>query len=121
MRTVVGLLILLAGAVVALCVSPRTNEADRVEPKRRPYGIEKRVPWTTSRIKGSPEPPKPYRTEVAFPKIKFFEPLDLARATGSDRLFVAERPGRIYSFPNDRRTDKADLVIDLKKRSEERR
>ena len=59
MRTVVGLLTLLAGAVAALCISPRTNETDKVEPKRRPYGIEKRVPWTTSRIKGSPEPPKP--------------------------------------------------------------
>src|SRR5215471_8074975 len=107
MRTVVGLLTLLAGAVAALCVSPRKDEADKTEPKRRAYGIEKRVPWTTSRIKGSPEPPKPYRTEVAFPKIKFFEPLDLARASGSDRLFVAERPGRIFSFPNDRGAGKA--------------
>ena len=31
----------------------------------------------------------------------------MAAAPGSDRLYVAERPGRIYSFPNDRRADKA--------------
>src|SRR5262245_7676543 len=36
----------------------------------KPYGIDKRVPWTTSRIKGSPEPPPPYRTVSAFPKLK---------------------------------------------------
>ncbi|MBI1914455.1 MAG: PQQ-dependent sugar dehydrogenase [Planctomycetes bacterium] len=115
MRTVAVLLIVLGGAVAALCVSLRAGESKKDEPQRRAFGIDKRVPWTTSRVKGSPEPPAPYRSEVAFPKLKFFEPLDMARAAGSDRLFVAERPGRIYSFPNDRRADKADLLLDLKK------
>src|SRR5436309_10389857 len=115
MRTVAVLPILLAGVVAALSVGPRAGESKKDEPQRRAVGIDQRVPWTTSRVKGSPEPPSPYRTEVAFPKVKFFEPLDMASAPGSDRLFVAERPGRIYSFPNDRRADKTDLVIDLKK------
>src|SRR5258708_1564345 len=33
--------------------------------------IRKRMPWTTSRVTGSPEPPSPYRTERIFPKLKF--------------------------------------------------
>src|SRR5437868_13470259 len=105
MRTIAVLLILLASVVTALRVSPRAGASKKDEPQRRTVGIEKRVPWTTSHVKGSPEPPAPYRSEVAFPKLKFFEPLDMARATGSDRLFVAERPGRIYSFPHDRRAE----------------
>ena len=77
------------------------------------YGLDKRVPWTTSRIKGSPEPPPPYRTENAFPKLKFNEPLDMAAAPQADRLFVVERYGKIYSFPNDPKAERADLLLDL--------
>src|SRR5262245_55061570 len=33
--------------------------------------IPARVPWTTSRIVGSPEPPPPYRNERAFPNLQF--------------------------------------------------
>jgi uncharacterized repeat protein (TIGR03806 family) len=84
-------------------------------PVRKPTGIKKRVPWTTSRVKGSPEPPAPYRVEPAFPKLKFFEPLDLAAAPGNDRLFVAERKGKIYSFPNNPQADQAELLLDLGK------
>ena len=73
-----------------------------------------RPSWTESRIKGSPEPPPPYRVEVAFPRLKFEHPLDMATAPGSDRLFIAEQGGKIYSFPNDGQADKLDLAIDLK-------
>src|SRR4051812_48969693 len=59
----------------------------------------KRVPWTTSKVRGSPEPPSPYRTELAFPKLKFDEPLDLN--FGNGRLFVTERYGRIYTIPTE--------------------
>jgi uncharacterized repeat protein (TIGR03806 family) len=82
---------------------------------RRPFGIEQRTPWTTSRIRGAPDPPAPYRTERVFEKLRFAEPLDLASAPGSDRLFVAERYGKIYSFPNDPRVERADLFLDLGK------
>ena len=73
------------------------------------------MPWTTSRIKGTPEPPAPYRTEPAFPGLKFEEPLAMAFAPGSDRVFVAQRYGKVYSFPNDPGADRAELVFDLKK------
>src|SRR6058998_2453053 len=82
---------------------------------RKEFGLEKRVPWTTSKVIGSPEPPPPYRTEPAFPKLPAFEePLDLTYAPGSNRLFVAGRWGKIWSFVNKRDIDKADLALEFK-------
>ena len=71
------------------------------------------MPWTTSRVRGTPDPPPPYRTEPAFPGLKFAEPLAMAFAPGSDRVFVAQRYGKVYSFPNDPKAGKAELVLDL--------
>ncbi len=106
---------LLVGGLLILHWS--SQAADPVPQKAVPKlsGLEKRVPWTTSQVKGTPEPPPPYRTEVAFPKLKFAEPLELVTAPGSDRLFVAQRRGKIYSFRNQPQTDKADLLLDVKK------
>lgn len=76
--------------------------------------LAKRVPWTTSRIQGTPEPPSPYQTSVAFPKIRFFEPLAMATIPGTNRLAVAERPGRILSWKNDAQVEQADVMLDVK-------
>ncbi len=92
-----------------------TAEQGGKEPVRKAFGLEKRVPWTTSKVVGSPEPPPPYRTELAFPKLpKFEEPLDMTYAPGTDRLFVAGRWGKIWSFVNKKDVDKADLALELK-------
>jgi uncharacterized repeat protein (TIGR03806 family) len=94
---------------------PRSSaERSAKGPVRKAYGLEKRIPWTGSKVIGSPEPALPYRTEPAFPKLpKFDQPHDLTFAPGTDRLFVAERQGRIYSFVNDRDVAKADLALEL--------
>jgi uncharacterized repeat protein (TIGR03806 family) len=84
-------------------------------PGHKPVGIDKRVPWTSSRVKGSPEPPEPYRTEVAFPRLRFEEPLDLAAVPGSNRLAVAGRHGKLFTFVNDPKTGRADALLDLKR------
>ena len=81
----------------------------------RPFGIEKRVPWTASRLVGSPDPPMPYVLKRAFPGLKFKEPLDLAATPSIERLFVAEQSGKIYSFKTDPAVGQPDLVIDLQK------
>lgn len=73
-----------------------------------------RVPWTTSKIRGTPEPPRPYRSERAFPKLTFREPMFLVRAPGVERWFLGERFGKIFSFPKDPKVEKADLALDLK-------
>ena len=98
--------------LVALVLAAAQRSALADPPK---VGIEKRVAWTSSRIIGSPEVPLPYVTERAFPAIKFTNCLDLTKAPGSDRLFVVEQGGKIFSFPNASDVAVADLMIDLAK------
>ena len=79
----------------------------------KPFGLERRVPWTTSRITGSPDPPLPYKIEPVFPKQKFTNPVILTSAPGTDRLFVVELKGKIYSFSSRDGQKAAQLVTDL--------
>jgi putative heme-binding domain-containing protein len=73
-----------------------------------------RTPWTTSHVVGSPDPPPPFKIVRAFPNLKFEKPLLLARCPGSDRLFVGEQAGVLYSFSNNQDA-KAELFFDLRK------
>ena len=110
-------LILLALAVCVFSASalasdplpPPVQDGD----KERGVEVERRVPWHGSRIKGSPDPPSPYATELAFPHLKFNFPVVLVPAAGTNRLFLGELKGRIYSFPEDPDCTKADLMLDL--------
>lgn len=72
-----------------------------------------RVPWTTSSVTGSPEPPPPYRAERVFPKLTFKNPVLLTAAPFGKRLIVAEQGGKVWTFPNDPACEKADLLVDL--------
>ena len=78
------------------------------QPSARP-----RVPWTTSRLVGAPDPPSPFRLTRAFPQVKFKGPVFIAQDPLSDRLFVAEYDGLIYSFEPRDTTGKRDLALDL--------
>ncbi|HTI51668.1 MAG TPA: PQQ-dependent sugar dehydrogenase [Planctomycetaceae bacterium] len=80
----------------------------------KPVGIAKRVLWTTSKIQGSPEPPAPYRTALAFPKLKFFEPLAMSIIPGTNRFLLAERKGKLFTFENAPNVEKPDLLLDVK-------
>jgi putative heme-binding domain-containing protein len=73
-----------------------------------------RKPWTTSRVVGSPEPPPAYRTVRVFPNVQVHHALLLVRAPGTDRLFVGEQDGRIWSIAN-RPDAKAEPFLDLVK------
>jgi uncharacterized repeat protein (TIGR03806 family) len=76
-------------------------------------GIAKRPPWTSSRISGSPDPPLPYLVERAFPALTFTQPVDIVHAPGTNRLFVVEQGGKIFSFSNQPTVKKADLLVDV--------
>ena len=78
----------------------------------KPYGIQKRVPWTTSKMVGTPDPPDPYKLERVFPKLSFKNPVVLTNAPGTPRLFVVELAGKVHSFVP--KAANTDLVIDLK-------
>jgi glucose/arabinose dehydrogenase len=72
-----------------------------------------RVPWTTSRVVGSPNPPAPLRVENMFPKLKFDAPVEAGAMPGSDLIFVLEQRGKLYSFPARIDSDRANLVFDF--------
>ena len=81
-----------------------------------PFGLSKRVPWTASKVVGSPEPPPPYRLARVYPELKFDSPVCLAQEPGTSRMFVAEQNGKILSFDmNDPKTSKGQLFLDTKR------
>ena len=73
-----------------------------------------REPWTTSRLKGTPTPPEPFRIVPAFPELTFDHPTSLQEVPGTNRLLVAEIGGRVLTFPNDAAAGNADLAADLR-------
>jgi putative heme-binding domain-containing protein len=92
--------------VPAFFVQPCSFAAEPAKPVR--------TPWTTSQVVGSPDPPPPFKVVRVFPNLKFKRPLLLARCPESDRLFVGEEAGVLYSFPNHQDAT-ADLFFDLRK------
>jgi len=72
-----------------------------------------RIPWTTSRLAGSPEPPSPYRLVRAFESVKFKNPVFIAQHPVSDRVFVGEYGGRIYSFSPANPASTRHLALDI--------
>ena len=85
------------------------------EPKSRAEAAApKRKPWTTSKVAGSPEPPPKFKSVRVFPDVKFNHPLLIARCPGTDRLFVGEQDGMLYSLAN-KPDAKTELFFDLRK------
>jgi putative heme-binding domain-containing protein len=86
---------------------PKAKAKAKAEPHER-------KPWTTSKVVGSPEPPPKFKTVRAFPEAKFNHPLLIVKCPGSDRLFVGEQEGRLYSLAN-KPDAKRDVFLDLRK------
>ena len=80
----------------------------------RPFGIDKRVPWTTSELVGTPEPPLPYLTERVFPELTFQNPVDLIAIPGTNRMLVLEVNGKVWTFSNSSDVSERHLAADLK-------
>ena len=105
---------------LVLCVSStptwaseKTASGPAGKDEKRGANIERKIPWRGSTLKGSPDPPAPYTAELAFPHLKFNFPVVLVPAAGTNRLFLGELKGRIYSFPEDPACTKPDLALDL--------
>jgi uncharacterized repeat protein (TIGR03806 family) len=62
-------------------------------PAKQKFGIEKRVPLTTSTVKGSPEPPLPYIVQKAFPDAKMNYPIHVVRQPGTELLLLISADG----------------------------
>ena len=79
----------------------------------KPFGISERSPWTTSRLTGSPDPPPPYQVEQVFPELKFTNPVILTSAPGTERMFVVELKGKVFSFLPGAADEKAHLTGEI--------
>src|SRR5215211_1915845 len=99
-------------AIVSLVVLLGRSGPAAQEPKAEPKAEPKRKPWTTSKITGSPEPPPKFKSVRVFPEVKLHQPTLIARCPGSDRLFVAEQAGVLYSIAN-KPDAKKEVVLDL--------
>ncbi len=104
----------LAGPVIALftllvlgdaCFSTETPTSEAT--------IERQVEWSTSRVVGTPEPPRPYAAERVFPNLQFVNPVVVTQQPNLQRLFVVEQLGKIFSFPSDRDVLRPDLAVDV--------
>lgn len=75
--------------IVVFCIACSFAEVSlsEVQPSLSP-----RLPWTTSRIVGSPEPPPPFTVEPALTQVAWKQPVFAIREPGSEWLLVVEWP-----------------------------
>ena len=114
-----SLLILSICSFLATLVLSTTIPSGTGKEKAKPFGIESRVLWTTSRVVGSPDPPTPYITERVFDSLTFESPTVLTSAPGTDRMFVATGntgKGRVFFFEPSANVVEAKLLLDLGRR-----
>jgi glucose/arabinose dehydrogenase len=103
-----------AANIFAPPTTPTPAEAKPAAPERKATGIEKREHWTTSKVVGSPEPPDPYSVAKVYPKLTFFEALELTPVPGAKAWVVAERPGKIFTLDMDPKKAEKRLILDVK-------
>jgi glucose/arabinose dehydrogenase len=60
--------------------------------RAHPHGIERRLPLTTCKVIGSPDPPPSYRAVRVYPDFTVSFPIAVAHQPGSDRLIVIHQP-----------------------------
>ncbi|MDZ4685144.1 MAG: PQQ-dependent sugar dehydrogenase [Planctomycetaceae bacterium] len=78
----------------------------------------KRIPWTTSRVIGSPDPPHRYRTVRAYDALPLNQPIYAVAEPGSDRVWVIEyqpkggQTGRIRRFVNHSETRALETLFE---------
>lgn len=54
----------------------------------RPYGIPQRLPLSGLRVRGTPEPPPPFRAQRVYPRLALNFPLAVVQQPGTDLLLI---------------------------------
>ncbi len=70
--------------------------------------------WSASRLKGSPEPPLPYRIEPAYGGMAFDRPVLVEPVPGSRWMIVGEVAGKLVAFEDRPDVTEKSVVGDLK-------
>ena len=98
---------LFAGLIFAMSFVANADE--------KPFGLDKRTPLTTSKVKGTPEPPSPFVAQRVFPNLMFAQPLHVVKEPTSQRLFVVQRAGKIRVITHDQSLKESPILLDLKR------
>ncbi|HET6575827.1 MAG TPA: PQQ-dependent sugar dehydrogenase [Fimbriiglobus sp.] len=75
----------LAGLLAAVFAGP--------DGRPKPYGLDRRVPLTTSTVVGSPDPPLPYRAKRVYPNFAPNFPMMVKAIPGTGQLLVITEAG----------------------------
>lgn len=78
-----------------------------------PLTAAERVPWTTSRLIGSPDPPKEYHVQRVYPQLEFDQPVELMPLADTGKMMILEVTGKLYTFEDDPACAKPELAIDV--------
>ncbi len=84
-----------------------------------PFGLDKRVPWTASRLIGSPEPPLEFTVERVYQNLALASPIYAIEEPGSDHLLIVlastdgKQGSRIVRVSNEFNTDKFETYFEL--------
>jgi glucose/arabinose dehydrogenase len=85
----------------------------------RPFGIDKRIPLTTSRVIGSPNPPPPYRVRKTFAKLKIPCPIAVAHEPGTGNVLLIHQMvawsghGKVLRVKDDPDTEQIEELLSL--------
>jgi glucose/arabinose dehydrogenase len=111
--TMVRIAVLCLPAALVVCAAtphlgsqPPGADAPGSPAQQRPFGIDKRLPLTTSKVTGSPDPLPPYRVRKVYPDLKLDHPIAAHHQPGSDRILVITEkhgygPTRLQRFVDD--------------------
>jgi glucose/arabinose dehydrogenase/mono/diheme cytochrome c family protein len=114
------LAVMMAGAALALPQRPPALQgvsAAAAPAEEKPFGLSKRIPWTTSKVVGSPEPPPPYRVRRTFPNLKVVYPIAVAHEPGTENLLLVHQlvgwvgAGRILRVKGGGAADQAEVLL----------
>jgi uncharacterized repeat protein (TIGR03806 family) len=103
--TIVGF-IAAASVLIARAASPEKQLA-------QPFDTQTRVPWATSHVAGTPDPPLPYRLRRVFEKLPLTQPLFLTHDPTTKQLLVIEQPGHVLAFANLADVERSDVFLDV--------
>ena len=87
-----------------------------------PFGLDRRIPWTTSRVAGSPEPPLPFTVEKAFTNIEWRAPIFIIAEPNSDHLLIVlaggekDRPSKVVRVRDDASAAQTETILTVSDR-----
>ena len=120
MKNLPGVLVALVSLFLGGQLSGASAE-DSAPNTEAPYGLTQRVPFTTSRVVGSPEPPLPYHAVRTRPELGINFPIHCIHEPGTPNLFLSHEQrsmgestiSRIIDAPGQAKIEKLFEVDDV--------